>query len=146
MCSIPLRPEGITEDHIKLRAFSFSLQGAAKDWLYYLESKFVTSWNELKRVFLEIFFHASRSASIIKDICGIRHVDMESLTEYWGRFKQLVSSFPQHQISEQLLIRYFYEGFLSMDRNILYDGRGGALVDKTLVVSKALIENMSLNS
>jgi hypothetical protein len=29
--STPLRPEGITEDHIKLRAFPFSLQGAAKD-------------------------------------------------------------------------------------------------------------------
>lgn len=30
VCSTPLRPEGITEDHIKLRAFPFSLQGAAK--------------------------------------------------------------------------------------------------------------------
>ena len=29
--STPLRPEGIIEDHIKLRAFPFSLQGAAKD-------------------------------------------------------------------------------------------------------------------
>ncbi|MCI15872.1 hypothetical protein A2U01_0037011, partial [Trifolium medium] len=36
VCSTSLRPEGITEDHVKLRAFPFSLQGAAKDWLYYL--------------------------------------------------------------------------------------------------------------
>ena len=31
MCSTPLRPEAITEDHIKLKAFPFSLQGVTKD-------------------------------------------------------------------------------------------------------------------
>jgi hypothetical protein len=145
VCSTPLRPEGITEDHIKLRAFPFSLQGAAKDLLYYLEPNSVTTWNDLKRVFLERYFPASGAASIQKDICGIRQGN-ESLAEYWERFKQLVSSCPQHQITEQLLIQYFYEGLLPMDRNILDVASGGALVDKTPVAAKALIENMSLNS
>ena len=31
-----MQPEGITDDQIRLRAFPFSLQGKAKDWLYYL--------------------------------------------------------------------------------------------------------------
>ncbi len=95
VCSTPLRPEGITEDHIKLRAFPFSLQGAAKDWLYYLQPNSVTSWADLKKVFLEKYFPASRAASIRKEICGIRQSN-ESLAEYWERFKQLVSSCPQH--------------------------------------------------
>jgi len=95
VCSTPLKPEGITEDHIKLRAFPFSLQGAAKDWIYYLEPNSITSWNTLKRVFLERYFPASRAASIRKEICGIRQ-DNESLAEYWERFKKLVSSCPQH--------------------------------------------------
>ncbi|XP_045791710.1 uncharacterized protein LOC123886438 [Trifolium pratense] len=145
VCSTPLRPEGITEDHIKLRAFPFSLQGAAKDWLYYLEPNSITTWNDLKKVFLERYFPASRAALIRKEICGIRQGN-ESLAEYWERFKQLVSSCPQHQITEQLLIQYFYEGLLPMDRNILDAASGGALVDKTPAAAKALIENMSLNS
>ena len=145
MCSTPLKPEGITEDHIKLRAFPFSLQGAAKDWLYYLEPNSIASWNALKKVFLERYFPASRAASIRKEICGIRQGN-ESLTEYWERFKHLVSSCPQHQITEQLLIQYFYEGLIPMDRNILDAASGGALVDKTPAAAKALIENMSLNS
>lgn len=37
----------------------FSLQGVAKDWLYYLEPNYVTSWNDMKRVFLERFVPAS---------------------------------------------------------------------------------------
>ncbi|XP_058776313.1 uncharacterized protein LOC131650626 [Vicia villosa] len=145
VCSTPLKPEGITEDHIKLRAFPFSLQGAAKDWIYDLEPNSITSWNALKRVFLERYFPASRAASIRKEICGIRQ-DNESLAEYWDRFKKLVSSCPQHQITEQLLIQYFYEGLLPMDRNILDAASGGALVDKTPAAARALIENMSLNS
>ncbi|CAJ2663828.1 unnamed protein product [Trifolium pratense] len=145
VCSTPLRPEGITEDHIKLRAFPFSLQDAAKDWLYYLEPNSITTWNDLKKVFLERYFPASRAASIREEICGIRQGN-ESLAEYWERFKQLVSSCPQHQITEQLLIQYFYEGLLPMDRNILDAASGGALVDKTPAAAKALIENMSLNS
>ena len=55
-------------------------------------------------------------------------------------------SFPQHLINEQLLIQYFYKGLLPMDRNILNDVSGGALVDKTPAAAKALIENISLNS
>ncbi|XP_050878237.1 uncharacterized protein LOC127082059 [Lathyrus oleraceus] len=144
VCATPLRPEGIIEDHIKLRAFPFSLKGAAKDWLYYLESNSVTTWNDLKKVFLERYFPASRVASIQKK-CGIRQGN-ESLAEYWERFKQLLSSCPQHQITEQLLIQYFYEGLLPMDKNILDAASGGVLVDKTLVAAKTLIENMSLNS
>lgn len=116
VCSTPLRPTGITEDRVKLRAFPFPLQGAAKDWLYYLQPNTVTSWTNLKKLFLEKYFPASRAASIRKEICGIRQRDTESLAEYWERFKQLVSSCPQHQITEQLLVQYFYEGLLPMDR------------------------------
>ncbi|XP_050915340.1 uncharacterized protein LOC127130360 [Lathyrus oleraceus] len=145
VCSTPLRPEGITEDHIMLRAFPFSLQGAAKDWLCYIEPNSVTTWNDLKKVFLERYFPASRAASIQKEICGIRQGN-ESLVEYWERFKQLVFSCPQHQITEQLLIQYFYEELLPIDRNILDAASGGALADKTPVAAKALIENMLLNS
>lgn len=82
MCSTPLRPQGITEDHVKLITFPFSLQGTTQKWLYYIEPNFVTSWNFMNKVFLEIFFSASRVALIKKEIWGIRHVHMESLAEY----------------------------------------------------------------
>lgn len=64
VCSTPLRSQGITEDCVKLKAFSFSLQGAAKDLLYYLDPNFVTSWNNMMKLFLETLFLASRAASI----------------------------------------------------------------------------------
>ncbi|KAL0333026.1 UNVERIFIED_CONTAM: hypothetical protein Scaly_2204100 [Sesamum calycinum] len=48
LCS-GMRPQGITEEQIKLRAFSFSLAEQAKDWLYFLPSGSITTWNDLKK-------------------------------------------------------------------------------------------------
>ncbi|RDX76442.1 hypothetical protein CR513_43564, partial [Mucuna pruriens] len=102
VCST-MRPQGISEDYIKMKAFPFSLDGAAKDWLY-LQPVLFNTWGDMKRTFLEKFFPASRTASIRKEICGIRQHTGETLHEYWERFNKLYATCPHHQISEQLLI------------------------------------------
>ena len=66
-----MKPTGETEDQIKLRAFLFSLKDSAKDWFYYLPSGSSKTRNEMKRLFLEKYFPASRAANIRKEICGI---------------------------------------------------------------------------
>ena len=104
----------------------------------------MTNWNDLNKLFLEKLFPASRAASIRKEICGIRQIDRESLHEYWEWFKKLRASFPHLQISEQLLIQYFYEGLLPMDRNIMDDASGEALVDKTPTDAINLLEPSSV--
>nr|KYP41381.1 hypothetical protein KK1_037254 [Cajanus cajan] len=83
------RPQNIPEDHIYLKAFPFSLEDLAKDWLYYLAPGCITSWDDLKRVFLKKNFLASRTIVIRKDIYGIRKLMGESLYEYLERFKRL---------------------------------------------------------
>ncbi|KAL0391489.1 UNVERIFIED_CONTAM: hypothetical protein Slati_4534000 [Sesamum latifolium] len=104
-----MRPQGIAEEHVKLRASPFSLADQAKDWLYFLPLRSITNWNDLKKKFLEKYFPASRATTIWKEISGIHQFVGESFFEYWGRFKQLVESYPHHQIPDHLLIQYFYE-------------------------------------
>ncbi|XP_044511506.1 uncharacterized protein LOC123229651 [Mangifera indica] len=145
VCST-MKPQGVSEEQIKLRAFPFSLTDKAKDWLYYLPSGSINSWDELKRQFLEKFFPASRATSIRKEICGIRQYSGETLYEYWERFNQLCASCPHHQISDQLLIQYFYEGLLLSDRNLIDAASGGALVNKTLTEAKRLISTIAANT
>ncbi|KAJ9189291.1 hypothetical protein P3X46_000601 [Hevea brasiliensis] len=145
VCS-SMKPQGVSEDQIKLRAFPFSLEGAAKDWLYYLPSGSVNSWNGMKHIFLEKYFPISHAANIRKEIYGIRQYNGESLYEYWERFKKLCASCPHHQIREQLLIQYFYAGLLPMDRSMIDAASGGALDDKTPEEVRRLIANMAANS
>ncbi|XP_048227305.1 LOW QUALITY PROTEIN: uncharacterized protein LOC125369336 [Ricinus communis] len=100
----------------------------------------------MKRLFLDKFFPATRAANIRKEIYGITQFIGETLYEYWERFKQLCAKCPHHQISPQLLIQYFYEGLLPMDRSMIDAASGGALVDKTPEEAKQLISNMAENS
>ncbi|KAF1888635.1 hypothetical protein Lal_00011409 [Lupinus albus] len=93
-----MKPHDVMEDHICLNAFPHSLEGPAKDWLYYLAPSSITSWGDLKRSFLGKFFAASR-----KDISRIRQQHGESLYDYWEKFKRLCASCPHHLISEQIL-------------------------------------------
>ncbi|PIN24395.1 hypothetical protein CDL12_02876 [Handroanthus impetiginosus] len=98
------------------------------------------------RLFLDKFFPASRATNIRKEICGVKQRDTETLHEYWERFKQLCVSCPQHGISEQLLIQYFYEGLLPMERRMMDAASGGAVVNKTPSEARNLISTMAANS
>ncbi|KAL5138182.1 hypothetical protein HKD37_10G028428 [Glycine soja] len=51
VCST-MKPPDVQEDHIFLKAFPHSLEGVAKDWLYYLAPRSITSWDDLKRKLL----------------------------------------------------------------------------------------------
>ncbi|RDX97063.1 hypothetical protein CR513_20208, partial [Mucuna pruriens] len=100
----------------------------------------------MKCTFLEKIFPASRTATIRKEICGIRQHTRETLHEYWERFNKLCATCPHHQISEQLLIQYFYEGLSMMDRSMIDAANGGALMDKIPVAARHLISNRASNT
>ena len=81
VCS-SMKPTGISKEQVKLRAFPFSLADSVKEWLYYLPYGTVTTWNEMKKLFLEKYFPASKAANIRKEISGIQQLNVESLYEY----------------------------------------------------------------
>ena len=82
-----MKPNGVDEEQVKLKAFPFSLKGVAKAWLFSILPG--STWNGMKKIFLEKYFPASQIANIRKEICGIRQSHGETFSEYWERFKQL---------------------------------------------------------
>ncbi|KAM1951750.1 hypothetical protein ACFX15_006315 [Malus domestica] len=100
----------------------------------------------MKRAFLEKFFPTSRIILLRKKISGIQQEEGESFPTYYERFKSLVASCPQHQMKEELLLQYFYERLLPLERQMLDASAGGALVDKTPMAAKILIANRALNA
>ncbi|CAN6547476.1 unnamed protein product [Malus baccata var. baccata] len=145
VCS-SMTPINVDGSILKMKAFPFSLMEKAKDWLYELAPGTVTSWESMKRAFLEKFFPTSRVILLRKMISGIQQDEGESFPTHYQRFKSLVASCPQHQMKEELLLQYFYEGLLPIERQMLDASAGGALVDKTPTASKTLISNRALNA
>nr|XP_028954196.1 uncharacterized protein LOC103418439 [Malus domestica] len=141
-----MRPANVDEEQVKLRAFPFTLEAKAKEWLYNLPSGSMNTWNQVKQAFLEQYFPATKAASIRKDICAIRQQHGEPFGDYYERFTHLVASCPNHQISEHLLIQYFYERLYGTDRVMLDAASGGAFMDKTPTNAKALLKNIAGNT
>ncbi|XP_012482849.1 uncharacterized protein LOC105797412 [Gossypium raimondii] len=124
MDCLSMKPQGVTEDQIKLRAFPFSVVDSANEW----------------------FFPTSRVAELRREIVGIRQKEAESLYDYWERFKKLCASCPQHGITEQSLLQYFYEGLKPMEINMVDVASGRALVNMTPQQARDLISTMAANS
>ncbi|XP_070678183.1 uncharacterized protein [Malus domestica] len=143
---LSMTPVNVDGSILKMKAFPFSLMEKAKDWLYELAPGTVTSWESMKRAFLEKFFPTSRVILRRKRISGIQQEEGEFFPTYYERFKSLVASCPQHQMKEELLLQYFYEGLLPIERQMLDASAGGALVDKTPTEAKTLIANRALNA
>ena len=95
VCS-SMTPVNVDGSILKMKAFPFSLLEKAKDWLYELAPRTVTSWESMKRAFLEKFFPTSRVILLRKRISGIQQNQGESFPTYYERFKTLVASCPQH--------------------------------------------------
>ncbi|KAM1606984.1 hypothetical protein ACFX1Z_027619 [Malus domestica] len=144
VCS-SMTPINVDGNILKMKAFPFTLMDKAKDWLYELAPRTVTSWENMRRAFLEKFFPTSRVILLRKKISGIQQSQGESFPAYYDRFKALVASCPQHQMKEELLLQYFYEGLLLIERQMLDTSVGGVLVDKTPMTAKILIANQALN-
>ncbi|KAM2242343.1 hypothetical protein ACFX1S_009315 [Malus domestica] len=100
----------------------------------------------MKSAFLEKLFPTSRVILLRKRISGIQQNQGESFPAYYEHFKTLVASCPQHQMKEELLLQYFYEELLPIERQMLDALAEEALVDKTPVAAKPLIANRTLNA
>ncbi|KAF7826531.1 hypothetical protein G2W53_017695 [Senna tora] len=145
VCS-SMKPQDVRTEQVKLRAFPFSLEDAAKDWLFYLPLGSITTWEAMMKQFLNKYFPASRAIAIRWDICGIKQKPTETLHDYWEHFKRLCATCPQHGVSEQGLIHYFYQGLHATERGMLDAASGGSIVDKTPTEAREIISTMAATS
>jgi len=139
------RSPTIALETLKMRAFPFTLQGAAQDWWYYLSLR-ITNWATIERIFLQKYFPTSRVAAVRREIYGIKQREGETLSEYWERFNKLCASCPQHQMQEHSLIQYFYEGMNSSDRQWADAASGGSFLGQLPQAARELIERKATDS
>ncbi|XP_058725740.1 uncharacterized protein LOC131597035 [Vicia villosa] len=140
-----IKANGVSSEAIRLRLFPFSLRDRARAWLQSLSANSITTWNELKKVFLARYFPPSKTAMLRAQINGFRQRDNESLFEAWVRYKDMVRLCPHHGLEQWLIIHTFYNGLLYNTRLTIDAAAGGALMDKEYADAYALIESMAQN-
>src|SRR3978361_2397980 len=93
------KPQNVTEEQFKMRAFGFSLKDDAKSWYYRMPAGSIDTWAKLHKAFLNAYFPAKRANVLKKGIINFEQGDAESLYDYVERFKKLVASCPYHGLS-----------------------------------------------
>ncbi|XP_074318336.1 uncharacterized protein LOC141655142 [Silene latifolia] len=125
-----MKPPAITNEQLKLKAFTFTLKDNARDWLNYLPLGSITTWVGMKKALLEKFFPPSRSSQLKRAINNVEQQDEETMYEYLEKFKKLCASFPYHGYSDQDLIMYFCGELNQDDLRMIHSACGGNIANK----------------
>ncbi|KAL8114468.1 hypothetical protein AgCh_021362 [Apium graveolens] len=132
---------------LKMKAFPFSLDGAALDWLEEFPLGYITSWEKLAQEFLQKFYPATRVMNMRSQIAGLRQNATKTYAEYYARFQKLQKICPQHGFSKGSLLHFFYQGLLEGEKihlNSAAQGvNQGAGSDQRLSKIKENIEKLS---
>uniref|UniRef100_A0A803MU44 Retrotransposon gag domain-containing protein n=1 Tax=Chenopodium quinoa TaxID=63459 RepID=A0A803MU44_CHEQI len=107
---------GVSEDAIRLRLFSFSLRDKARKWSSSKSSDPFTTWTSLSQAFLNKFFPLGKTAKLRNDITNFTQNDLES----------------------------FYDE--SWERSTIDAAAGGALMSKTTEEANKLLEELAFNN
>lgn len=91
-----LKCNNAASEAIRLCLFPFSLKDREQTWLDSLPANSITTWNDLKKVFLAIYFPPSKTDVLRNKITRFTQQDSESLFDAWERYKELLGAFPHH--------------------------------------------------
>src|SRR3954462_9966357 len=122
-------------DIIKLKLFTFSLRGKAKEWLLSLPKHSIDSWTKCKDAFIGKYYPPAKIISMISDIMKFKQLDSEHVAPSWERVQSLVRNCPTHGLTAWMIIQTFYAGLNFSSRNLLDSAMGGTFMGLTLGVA-----------
>ncbi|GJU44186.1 reverse transcriptase domain-containing protein [Tanacetum coccineum] len=95
---------------IKLLIFPFSLCDEAKTWFNELNEESITSWEQIRRAFINKFFPPSLFNRLLLEIRNFSQLVCESLTDAWLRLKSMLRKYQGHSLNKGAIIQIFYHG------------------------------------
>ncbi|CAM8978298.1 unnamed protein product [Rhodiola kirilowii] len=124
-----MKAASIPENIFKLKTFPFSLESQAKSWLMSLPAGSITSWDQLQRKFMDKYYSHSKAAQTRKELSMLRQGRAETLFDYLERFRHLEENCPNHEIPQRMLLEYFMDGMILMERRMLDASAQGSILD-----------------
>ena len=99
------RLPGISEDQVKRKLLYLSLSGNARNWYWSLDEEVTIEWSILRKVFFLKYFTPKEA---YENRCYIfnfwPHLG-ESITQAWGRLKDLIHKNPCHDLTRNIIFK-----------------------------------------
>nr|GEU65336.1 reverse transcriptase domain-containing protein [Tanacetum cinerariifolium] len=135
-----LKFRDVPNDVIKLKMFSYSLEGSARFWYDKETPNSILTWEDLVNKFVNQFFPPSKTTHLKNEISRFTQRFEETFGEAWERFKEMLRAFPYHGFTKLAQIDTFYNGLSDNDQDSLNDAAGGNLLIKTTREALQIIE------
>lgn len=76
-----IKPNNVTDEQVKMRAFGFTLKDSARNWYYLLPTGSIDTWPKLHKAFLDKYFPSKKVVALKRAIANVEQADDESLYE-----------------------------------------------------------------
>ncbi|GKC44967.1 reverse transcriptase domain-containing protein, partial [Tanacetum coccineum] len=116
---------------VKLMIFPLCLCDEAKFWFNELNKESITSWEQMRKAFINRFFPPSLFNRLLLEIRNFSQNICESLTEGWLRLKNMLRKCHGHGLTKGVIIQIFYRGLDEPTQAILNLTAGGIFLYKT---------------
>ncbi|GJW72091.1 reverse transcriptase domain-containing protein [Tanacetum coccineum] len=116
---------------VKLLIFPYSLSDKAKTWFNELNEEFITSWDQMRKVFINKIFPPSLFNRLFLEIGNFSQLVCESLTDAWLRLKRMLRKCHGHGLTKGAIIQIFYHGLDEPTQGILDITAGGIFLYKS---------------
>ncbi|GJU68925.1 reverse transcriptase domain-containing protein [Tanacetum coccineum] len=131
---------------VKLLIFPFSLCDEAKTWFNDLNEESITSWEQMRRAFINRFFSPSLFNRLLLEIRNFSQLVCESLTEAWLRLKIMLRKCHGHGLTKGAIIQILYHGLDEPTQGILDVTAGGIFLYKGLNQAFQFLDDKAMDS
>ncbi|GKD83112.1 reverse transcriptase domain-containing protein, partial [Tanacetum coccineum] len=116
---------------VKLLMFPLSLCDEAKTWFNKLNEGSITSWDQMRRAFINRFFPPSLFNCLLLEMRSFSQNTCEILTDAWLRLKNILQKCHGHGLTKGAIIQIFYHGLDEPTQAILDETVGGIFLYKS---------------
>nr|GEV31825.1 reverse transcriptase domain-containing protein [Tanacetum cinerariifolium] len=114
-----MRAPNVSNSTIKLMLFPFSLVWATRIWLKKEPPRSILTWDDLVSKFINQFFPPSKTKNLRNEITRFQQRFVESFSEAWDRFNELLKACPHHGFFKLHQLDTFYNALNVNDQDSL---------------------------
>nr|GEV65576.1 reverse transcriptase domain-containing protein [Tanacetum cinerariifolium] len=115
---------GVTNDALRLYLFPQSLKHHATAWFDHLPRNYITTFEQMTKMFLGKYFPPSMVMKLRNEITNFRQCPDESLIKAWERYKLLIDRCPNHNMLPVTQIDIFYNWLTLRHRDTINAAAG----------------------
>jgi len=134
--------EGISDETLHWKLFPFSLKGKARQWYNRAVGKQQGDWGSLHSNFCLDFYPISQIIDLRVKVLTIKQESKESLALAWNRFTTLLTSSPDLNLPDPIVLQYFYKGLSRESRKFLDTTSGGPFLHVSCEKARLILDQI----